>query len=43
VLDFDVLIEYGVENLISIYPDGRELIMDDGFDMITGGRESGVT
>ena len=36
------LIEYGVENLISIYPDGSELIMDNGFGMITGGRGSGA-
>jgi hypothetical protein len=41
VLYFDVLIEYSVENLISIYADGPELIMD-GFGVITGCRESGV-
>ena len=37
MLHFNLLIEYGVKNLISIFPDGSELIMDNGFRMITGG------
>ena len=41
MLHFDLLIDYGVENLISIYPDGSELIMDNGFGMMTGGRGVG--
>ena len=40
MLHFNLLIDYGVENLISIYPDGSELIMDNGFGMIIGGRQS---
>ena len=41
MLHFNLLIEHGAENLISVYPDGSELIMDNGFGMITGGRRSG--